>query len=121
LGIEVYPGGVGMSSANRLHAFTISPEASDIIGNIRNKKKSKFVTDAIIHFRKWQHTDHSELKISEYPGVKDVKDINLALEEKERLLKTWVKRANDFQEALILLENSLADSPGKKWWQFWKI
>ena len=109
-----------MSSQNRLHAFTISPEASDIIGNIRNKKKSKFVTDAIIHFRKWQHTDHSELKIGNYTGVKDVKDINLALEEKERLLKTWVKRANDFQEALILLENSLSDSKSKKWWQFWK-
>ena len=60
------------------------------------------------------------MKISEYPGVKDVKDINLALEEKERLLKTWVKRANDFQEALISLENSLSDSKGKKWYQFWK-
>ena len=109
-----------MSSQNRLHAFTISPEASDIIGNIRNKKKSKFVTDAIIHFRKWQHTDHSELKIGNYTGVKDVKDINLALEEKEKLLRTWVKRSNDFQEALILLENSLSASLDKKWWQFWK-
>ena len=60
-----------MSSQNRLHAFTISPEASDIIGNIRNKKKSKFVTDAIIHFRKWQHTDHTDLKLTEHVGVKD--------------------------------------------------
>jgi hypothetical protein len=109
-----------MSSDNRLHSFTISPLASSIIHEIRAKKKSKFVSEAIVHYREWQHTDHSELKISDYPSVKDVKDINLALEEKERLLKTWVKRANDFQEALILLENSLAASPGKKWWQFWK-
>jgi hypothetical protein len=109
-----------MSSDNRLHSFTISPLASSIIHEVRNKKKSKFVSDAIVHYREWQHTDHSELKISDYPGVKDVKDINLALQEKERLLKTWVKRANDFQEALISLENSLDASPGKKWWQFWK-
>jgi hypothetical protein len=57
-----------------------------------------------------------------------VKDINLALEEKERLLQTWVKRANDFQEEVIQLEIrlSLLQENNKKmnWfrnlWHFWK-
>ena len=94
-----------MSSDNRLHAFTISPEASDIISNIRVKKKSQFVSEAIVHYRTWQYTDHTELKLTEHVGVKDLKDINLALEEKQRLLETWVKRANEFQEKVIELEN----------------
>jgi hypothetical protein len=37
--------------------------------------------------------------------VTDIKTINLQLEEKQRLLETWVKRANEFQEKLIELEN----------------
>jgi hypothetical protein len=94
-----------MSSANRLHAFTISPEASDIIHNIRNKKKSQFVSEAIVHYRTWQYTDHTEIKLTEHIGVKDIKDINLAWEEEVRLRKRWVKRANEFQEKLIELEN----------------
>ena len=110
-----------MSSDNRLHAFTISPEASDIIENIRIKKKSLFVSESIVHYRNWQHTDHSQLKITNYSGVRDVKDINMALEEKERLLKTWVKRANDFQERIISMENDQRTTlVNKKWWQFWK-
>jgi len=108
-----------VTSDNCLHSFTISAESSAHIATIRNKKKSQFVSEAIIHYRNWRHTDHTQLKISEFPGVKDVKDINLALEEKERLLKTWVKRANDFQEALILLQNKVRESPSKKWYRFW--
>ena len=96
-----------MSSDNRLHAFTISPSASDIISNIRVKKKSQFVSEAIVHYRTWQYTDHTELKLTEHVGVKDLKDINLALEEKQRLLETWVKRANEFQEKVIELENKM--------------
>jgi hypothetical protein len=94
-----------MASDNRLHAFTISPEASDIIHNIRNKKKSQFVTNAIIHFRKWQYTDHTSIVVDDNHTVTDIKTINLQLEEKQRLLETWVKRANEFQEKLIELEN----------------
>jgi hypothetical protein len=117
-----------MSSDNCLHSFTISPESSAHIATIRNKKKSQFVSEAIIHYRNWRHTDHTQLKITEFPGVKDVKDINLALEEKERLLQTWVKRANDFQEEVIQLEIRLAlvQENNKKvnWfrnlWHFWK-
>ena len=97
-----------MSSDNRLHAFTISPQASDIISNIRVKKKSQFVSEAIVHYRTWQYTDHTELKLTEHVGVKDLKDINLALEEKQRLLETWVKRANNYQEKLTLLENKMS-------------
>lgn len=97
-----------MSSDNRLHAFTISPQASDIIGNIRVKKKSQFVSEAIVHYRTWQYTDHTELKLTEHVGVKDLKDINLALEEKQRLLETWVKRANEFQVKVIELENKMS-------------
>jgi len=97
-----------MSSDNRLHAFTISPQASDIIQNIRVKKKSQFVSEAIVHYRTWQYTDHTELKLTEHVGVKDLKDINLALEEKQRLLETWVKRANNYQEKLTLLENKMS-------------
>lgn len=96
-----------MSSDNRLHAFTISPSASDIISNIRVKKKSQFVSEAIVHYRTWQYTDHTKLKLTEHVGVKDLKDINLALEEKQRLLETWVKRANEFQEKVIELENKM--------------
>ena len=105
-----YPsnGGFRMSSDNRLHAFTISPQASDIIQNIRVKKKSQFVSEAIVHYRTWQYTDHTELKLTEHVGVKDLKDINLALEEKQRLLETWVKRANNYQEKLTLLENKMS-------------
>ena len=97
-----------MSKDNCLHSFTISPESSHHIDTIRNKKKSQFVSEAIIHYRNWRHTDHTELKISEYSGVKDVKDINLALEEKQKLLETWVKRANNYQEKLTLLENKMS-------------
>ena len=97
-----------MSADNRLHAFTISPQASDIISNIRVKKKSQFVSEAIVHYRTWQYTDHTELKLTEHVGVKDLKDINLALEEKQRLLETWVKRANWYQEKLTLLENKMS-------------
>jgi flagellar motility protein MotE (MotC chaperone) len=96
-----------MSADNRLHAFTISPFASDIIESIRVKKKSQFVSEAICHYREWQHTDHTQLRITDFSGVKNIKDINKALEEKERLLQTWVKRANDFQEQLIQLENAV--------------
>jgi hypothetical protein len=117
-----------MTSDNCLHSFTISREASEQIETIRVKKKSQFVSEAIIHYRNWRHTDHTQLKITEFPGVKDVKDINLALEEKERLLQTWVKRANDFQEEVIQLEIrlSLLQENNKKmnWfrnlWHFWK-
>ena len=105
-----------MSKDNRLHAFTISPQASDIISNIRVKKKSQFVSEAIIHYRTWQYTDHTAQRLTEHLGVKDLKDINLALEEKQRLLETWVKRANEFQERVIELENKTRT---RKWWQFW--
>jgi len=108
-----------MSKDNRLHAFTITPAASDIITNIRVKKKSQFVSEAIIHYRTWQYTDHTELKLTEHVGVKDLKDINLALEEKQRLLETWVKRANEFQERVIELENKQRSTQKKRWWQFW--
>ena len=97
-----------MSKDNCLHSFTISPESSHHIDTIRNKKKSQFVSEAIIHYRNWRHTDHTELKITEYSGVKNVKDINLALEEKQRLLETWVKRANQLQEKVIELENKMS-------------
>jgi|TARA_B110000263_G_C15038575_1_gene387467 hypothetical protein len=105
-----------MSSDNCLHSFTISPESSAHIATIRNKKKSQFVSEAIIHYRNWRHTDHTQLKITEYPGVKDVKDINLALEEKEMLLQRWVKRTHELQELVIQLENrlSLLQENGKK-------
>ena len=109
-----------MSADNRLHAFTISPQASDIISNIRVKKKSQFVSEAIVHYRTWQYTDHTELKLTEHVGVKDLKDINLALEEKQRLLETWVKRANEFQERVIEMENKLSVTQTKRWWQIWK-
>ena len=105
-----------MSSDNCLHSFTISPESSEHIGTIRNKKKSQFVSEAIIHYRNWRHTDHTQLKITGYPGVKDVKTINLRLEEKEMLLQRWVKRTHELQELVIQLENrlSLLQENGKK-------
>tara|TARA_R110001592_G_scaffold8998_1_gene48327 strand:+ start:232 stop:573 length:342 start_codon:yes stop_codon:yes gene_type:complete len=113
-----------MSSQNRLHAFTISPEASDIIHNIRNKKKSQFVTNAIIHFRKWQYTDHTQIKVDENHTVTDIKTINLQLEEKQKLLELWVSKFYDIQEQLFSLEaKSLAlesKKANKKWYQFWK-
>ena len=106
-----------MSSANRLHAFTISPEASDIIHNIRNKKKSAFVTSAIIHFRKWQYTDHTQIKVDENHTVTDIKTINLQLEEKQKLLELWVSKFYEIQKELFELQSKLS---GKKWYQFWK-
>jgi hypothetical protein len=109
-----------MASDNRLHAFTISPEASDIIHNIRNKKKSQFVTNAIIHFRKWQYTDHTRIVVDDSHTVTDIKTINLQLEEKQKLLETWVDRFYDLQSRFFDLEFELDSKPNKKWWQFWK-
>jgi hypothetical protein len=110
-----------MSSDNCLHSFTISPESSEHIGTIRNKKKSQFVSEAIIHYRNWRHTDHHQLKISEYSGVKDIKDHNLAFEEDQLLLQRWVKKANELQSLVIELENRLSLIQGRKrWYQFWK-
>ena len=110
-----------MSSDNCLHSFTISPESSAHIATIRNKKKSQFVSEAIIHYRNWRHTDHTQLKISNYPGVKEVKDINMASKENQSLLERWVKECHRLQELVILLESRLALlQENKKWWQFWK-
>jgi hypothetical protein len=97
-----------LSSDNCLHSFTISPESSAHIATIRNKKKSQFVSEAIIHYRNWRHTDHTQLKISNFPGVKEVKDINMASEENQLLLQRWVKKANELQAMVIDLENRLS-------------
>jgi len=106
-----------MASDNRLHAFTISPEASDIIHNIRNKKKSQFVTNAIIHFRKWQYTDHTQIVLDENHTVTDIKSINLGMEEKQKRLEFYVKKFYEIQKELFELQSKLS---GKKWYQFWK-
>ena len=109
-----------MSDANRLHSFTISPKASHIISTIRNKKKSLFVTNAIIHYREWQHKEHLDFTDKELIGVKDMKDINLHLEEKQLLLERWVQRSNQNQDALIILQEKYDRLLTKKWYQFWK-
>jgi len=109
-----------MSKDNRLHSFTISPIASDIITGIRKKRKSMFVSDAIVHYQKWRHTDHTELKIDDYTGTTEMKDLNLALEEKQKLLETWVKRANKFQEELVTLQVKHQEKTSwfRRWFRF---
>ena len=42
-----------MRSNNPLHSFTLAPEASAVVGNVKSGKKSQWVSRAILKYDKW--------------------------------------------------------------------
>ena len=56
-----------MSSDTRNHSFSLDPKASDIVNAIRNQKKSRFVSDAILFY-------DSKKKLAEFAGSREVTD-----------------------------------------------
>jgi len=56
-----------MTSDTRNHSFSLDPKASDIVNAIRDQKKSRFVSDAILFC-------DSQKKLGQFPGPGQVAD-----------------------------------------------
>jgi len=56
-----------MTSDTRNHSFSLDPKASDIVNAIRNQKKSRFVSDAIVFY-------DSKKKLGKLPGPGEISD-----------------------------------------------
>ena len=105
---------------SRLHSFTLSEEASLIIGTKQDQTKSEFVRRSIIHYENWLHTDHKQVTLGDYVGVADVKNINKAFDDQEKEKYEWVSKSIQLNQRLKNLEEELISLKSKKWWQFWK-
>jgi len=56
-----------MSSDTRNHSFSLDPKASDIVNAIRDQKKSRFVSTAILFY-------DSEKKLTQLAGPGEIAD-----------------------------------------------